>query len=281
MVPTVVPICTAEFVQNVAKAAEDLGFHSLWAPEHVVLFDEYASRYPYSDDGRLGGAGGGPVDPFAVLTYAAGVTTRLRLGTGILLVPQRNPVYTAKDVASLDWMSGGRFDFGVGIGWLREEFKALGVPWARRGERTMAYLEVMKRLWAEGTAEYHGEFYDLPACKQHPKPAQQPHPPIYFGGESDAALRRVAEGGQGWFGFNLDPAGAAARLGDLDGLLRANGRSRADIQVSVCPGRRPVNRDEIAAYKAAGVDQVICIVGGRDAVGTIQRLEALAADTIG
>ncbi len=280
MAPTVVPVCTGEFVQRVARRAEELGFHSIWAPEHVVLFEEYASRYPYTEDGRIGGATGGPVDPFAVLTLAAAVTSRIRLGTGILLVPQRNPVYSAKEVASLDWLSGGRFDFGIGIGWLREEFQALGVPWRRRAERTMAYLEVMKRLWTEGLAEYHGEFYDLPACRQHPKPVQQPHPPLIFGGESDAALERVASGGQGWFGFNLDPAGAAEHLAKLKARLAANGRTREEISVSICPGRRPVTRDVIAAYEAAGVDQVICIVGGRDAEGTIQRLEELAREAM-
>ena len=175
---------------DVAEEADRLGFESVWVPEHVVFFEEYHSRYPYTDDGRLNMRIGGPLDPLQTLTYIAAVTTTIRLGTGILLVPQRNPVYTAKEVATLDWLSNGRVDLGVGIGWLREEFQALGVPWRDRAGRTREYIEVMQRLWAEGVAEYHGEFYDLPPCIQHPKPVQQPHPPIHFGGESDAALRR-------------------------------------------------------------------------------------------
>src|SRR5205823_9832789 len=120
-----------------------------------------------------------------------GLTTRIRLGTGICLVPQRNPVYTAKQVACLDVLSKGRFDFGVGIGWYAEEFAAVGAEFARRGARTRSYLEVMRRLWTEEQPWYEDEFYRLPPVRIAPKPVQQPHPPIIFGGESDAALRRV------------------------------------------------------------------------------------------
>jgi probable F420-dependent oxidoreductase len=275
MPPTGVPVATGEFVSTVARAAEERGFHSLWAPEHVVFFREYASRYPYSEDGRVA-AGGGPIDPFLVLTWAAAATTTLRVGTGICLVPQRNPVYTAKDVASLDWLSGGRFDFGIGIGWLKEEFQALGVPWKDRAGRTREYLEVMKRLWTEDPAEYHGDFYDLPACRQSPRPVQDPYPPLIFGGESEGALRRVADQGQGWFGFNLGPDEAAHHLGHLTVLLEQRSRTRGDISVSICPGRRRLEDGDIERYAEAGVDQVILIAGGRDAESTIARFDDLA-----
>jgi probable F420-dependent oxidoreductase len=278
MPPLGTPIATPDYIRRVAKAAEDLGFASIWAPEHVVLFEQYASKYPYSADGRIGVAPGrGIIDPFAVLTFAAAVTTKIRLGTGICLVPQRNPVYTAKDVASLDWLSGGRFDFGVGIGWLAEEFAALQVPWARRAQRTREYLDVMKALWSDGVSEFHGEFYDLAPCLQEPNPVQTPHPPIIFGGESEPALRRVAECGQGWYGFDLDPEGAADKLGHLTVLLEQNGRTRADIDVSICPMRRPATRELVEAYAEAGVDQVIFLVAGRDADDVVHRLEELAA----
>jgi probable F420-dependent oxidoreductase len=127
------------------------------------------------------------------LAFLAAHTARVRLGTGICLVPQRNPVYTAKEVATVDWLSGGRFDFGVGVGWLAEEFRALDVAFERRGDRCREYLDVMRRLWCDSVSAFAGSFYDLPASRQYPKPVQQPHPPICFGGESDAAMRRVAD----------------------------------------------------------------------------------------
>ncbi|MFN0145318.1 MAG: LLM class F420-dependent oxidoreductase [Dehalococcoidia bacterium] len=282
MPPLGTPIATPAYVRRVAKAAEDLGFHSMWAPEHVVLFEEYSSRYPYTADGRLAVAPGrGIIDPFAVLTFAAAVTDRIRLGTGICLVPQRNPVYTAKEVASLDWLSNGRFDFGIGIGWLAEEFAALQVPWAKRAQRTREYLEVMQALWQDGLSEYHGDFYDLPACRQEPNPIQSPHPPFVFGGESEPALRRVAEVGQGWFGFDLDPEEAADKIGHLTVLLEQNNRSRAQVEVSVCPLRRPASRALVEAYQEAGVDQVIFVMGGRDSDDVVHRLEGLAKEVVG
>jgi len=142
--PAVYPAGTPEYLRTLGTAAEERGFHSLWMAEHVVLFDDYASRYPYAADGRIPASGeSGFLDPFDALSFLAAHTTRIRLGTGICLVPQRNPVYTAKEVATVDWLSGGRFDFGVGVGWLAEEFRALDVPFERRGDRCREYLEVM------------------------------------------------------------------------------------------------------------------------------------------
>lgn len=280
MPPTGTPFGTPDMIGTVAKAADDLGFYSLWAPEHVVFFEDYESRYPYTEDGRLRIRIGGPIDPFAILNYAAAVTKNIRLGTGILLVPQRNPVYTAKEVASLDWLSNGRFDFGVGIGWLKEEFAALDVSWKNRAGRTREYLEVMQQLWSEGVAEYHGEFYDLPACIQHPKPVQQPHPPIIFGGESDAALQRVATQGQGWFGFDLGPEEAKERIATLTKMLETAGRTRSDIQVSVSPLRRAPTPELMEQYAEVGVEQVILPIGGREVADVVGRLEALASELL-
>jgi probable F420-dependent oxidoreductase len=252
-----------EYLRVFAETAEAVGAASLWAPEHVVLMDAYDSRYPYSADGRfpLDPTEGGLGDPFSVLTYLAGVTKRVRLGTGICLVPQRNPVYTAKVVAALDVLSNGRFDFGVGIGWLAEEFAALDVPFARRGARTLAYLEVMRRLWTEPVASYEGDFYSLPPVRFAPKPVQHPPPPIIVGGESDAALRRVAAVGQGWFGWNLTPDETAERLGALDRVLADRGRTRAGVSIVVSPYTKPTqDLDALARYRDAGVDQVVLLV---------------------
>ena len=255
------PFASPDYLHALAAGAEEHRLHSLWVPEHVVLFDDYASHYPYSADGRIPAGGeSGPIDPFAALSFLAAATRTVRLGTGICLVPQRNPVYTAKEVASLDYLSNGRFDFGVGVGWLEEEFKALNVPFERRGARNRAYLEVMRRCWCDPISQYEGEFYSLPPCRQYPKPVQQPHPPIYFGGESDAALKRVADLGQGWFPFSIGPDELAARMQVLTTLLAARGRKRGDIRVAICPYMNSADLDLVKRYRDAGADQVVLMV---------------------
>jgi probable F420-dependent oxidoreductase len=229
-----------EFLRAVGQAVEERGFESVWAAEHVVLFDDYASRYPYAPDGRFpGGGDSGLLEPFTALTFLAGVTGHVRLGTGICLVPQRNPVYTAKQVADLDVLSGGRVDFGVGIGWLREEFEVLQMPFEQRAERCREHVDVMKALWCDEVSEYRGDHYRLRPCRMYPKPVQQPHPPVHVGGESDAALRRVAEFGQGWYSFNRTPEELGDPLRRLDQLLAEKDRSRADVEITVCPYLNP------------------------------------------
>jgi probable F420-dependent oxidoreductase len=277
--PFATPLADGPFLRAVGEAAEGAGFDSLWVAEHVVLFDEYASKYPYSADGRIPAGGkSGILEPFGALSYLAACTQRIRLGTGICLVPQRNPVYTAKEAANVDWLSAGRLDLGVGVGWLAEEFRAVAVPFERRGERCVSYLEVMKRLWCDDVSEYKDEFYELPACRQYPKPVQRPHPPIHFGGESDAALRRVAQIGQGWYGFNVEPEQLAERLRALDRFLAARGRKRADVQITVSPYLREMSPAKLEAYRRAGADQVILLAFARDAAGARATLTKLAEE---
>lgn len=246
-----------DLIAATGRALEDRGVHSYWAPEHVVFFPDYASQYPYATDGKLPGNPDGVLEPLTALAFLAAHTERLRLGTGICLVPQRNPVYTAKQVADVDYLSGGRVDFGVGIGWLREEFQALGVPWEQRAARTRECLSVMKTLWCDEVSSFKGEFYQLPDCLQNPKPVQKPHPPIYFGGESDPALRRVAEVGNGWFGFDLLPGDLTGPLTRLGELLSEAGRSRDDVAIQVSPYLRPITDDDLRRYGEIGVDQVV------------------------
>lgn len=251
---------TAEILRAVGRETEDRGFESIWVPEHVVLFEDYESSYPYSPDGKFpGGADSGMLEPIQALTYLAAVTDRVRLGTGICLLPQRNPVYTAKAVTDLDNLSGGRADFGVGIGWLREEFEALNVPFERRGQRTDEYLEVLKRLWLDETSEFHGELYDLPPCSMYPKPVQTPHPPIHIGGESDAAMRRVARHAQGWFSFDRLPEDLPEPLTRLDAALEAEGRSRSDVVLSVSPYFKQTTPEMMEQYAELGVDRLIVL----------------------
>jgi probable F420-dependent oxidoreductase len=274
------PFGTPEYIHALGTAADERGFHSLWAAEHVVLFDQYQSRYPYAESGRIPVSGeAGMLDPFPALSFLAAVTRTIRLGTGICLVPQRNPVYTAKEVAAVDWLSNGRFDFGVGIGWLAEEFQALGVPFARRAARCRAYLEVMRRCWCDPISQYEGELYTLPPCRHYPKPIQRPHPPIYFGGESDAALKRVADLGQGWYPFSIGPDALAARLRDLDTLLAARGRKRSDLHVLICPYMNTADLDLVKRYRDAGANQVVLMAVGANPDELRSTLDQLA-DTI-
>jgi probable F420-dependent oxidoreductase len=241
----------------------------------VVLFDQYASKYPYSEDGRIGGGPDmGPLEPFVALSFLASATKRIRLGTGVLLVPQRNPVYTAKSVSSLDWLSGGRVELGVGVGWLREEFASLGVPWERRGDRTRSYLGVMRSLWRDEVSQYKDEFYELAPCRQFPKPVQKPNPPVLFGGESDAALARVAEIGDGWYGFNLTPATAKERLAQLDTRLSRAGRRRNDVRIYATPAwREPLTPETAARFAELGVDQVIVSIAARSQDDLLRKLD--------
>ncbi len=271
------PFATSEYIQAMGSGAEERGFDSIWVAEHVVLFDEYASRYPYAADGRIPvPTESGMLDPFPALAYLAACTKTIRLGTGICLLPQRNPVYTAKEAATVDWMSNGRLDLGIGVGWLEEEYAALGVPFERRGARCRAYIDVLKTLWCDDVSEYEGEFYSLPATRQFPKPVQQPHPPIQFGGESDAALRPVADLGQGWYGFNQTAEQVTERIAKLTTMLEKRGRTREEIEISICPYLLGASPEIIAGYEAAGVDRVILLAAAANTEAIPGALDGLA-----
>jgi probable F420-dependent oxidoreductase len=254
---TVNPFATPEYLSDLARAAEERGFAELWLGEHVVMFDEYEPRYPYSDDGRVGlRPESGMLEPFTTIAFLAHATETIRLGTAVCLLPQRNPVYTAKEVATADFLSNGRVDLGIGIGWQREEFEAVDAPFEQRAARCREYIEVMRRLWEDDVSAHSGPFYELAPCRMFPKPAQ-PHVPIYFGGESEPALTRVADLGDGWHGFNLTAERAAERAQRLDTLLAERGRSLDDVDVVVCPYLQPVGPDDVGPYRDAGVDQLV------------------------
>ncbi len=265
------------FIKDAVQMAEAKGVHGIWVPEHVLFFPDYASTYPYSSSGRMPGDPEGLLDPFTALTFIAAHTQRVRLGTGICLVPQRQPVYTAKMVADLDYLSGGRVDFGVGIGWLKEEFQNLGMDFQGRGSRTEEYLLAMKALWSEGISEFKGQTVNLEPCHFNPKPVQRPHPPIIFGGESDAAMRRVARLGDGWYGYDLTPEDLGRRLNSLDAALASTGRDRSQIQVVVGPNRHPVTEQTLYQYASMGADQVVAPMFAGNLAKLEQRLDALTA----
>lgn len=232
--PSANPFATPEFLAALGRGADERGIHSLWVPEHVVLFDDYASSYPYAADGKIPAPpGSGMLDPLTSLAFLAACTEHVRLGTGICLLPQRNPVYTAKEVATVDWLSNGRVDFGIGVGWLREEFEALGVPFDRRGRRTEEYLAVCRALWAGGEARYDGELVRIPPVRTGPRPAQQPHPPIWIAGNSPAAIRRAARIGDGWHAIDLRSDEIVPAVRRLHAAATAAGRDPAAVGVSL------------------------------------------------
>lgn len=273
-------ITPPDLIAGTAQAIEERGFASIWAPEHVIFFDQYKSQYPYAYHGKLLGFDHGMMEPWTVLSYVAANTNRVRLGSSICLVPQRNPVYTAKQITDVDFLSGGRVDFGVGAGWLKEEFDALQVPFERRGARTSDYIRVMQALWTMEKPSYQGEFYTLPECTQNPKPVQTPHPPIFFGGESRPALRRVATQGQGWMGASMMPEDLPEKLALLDTLLGEQGRKRSDIKVYTLPNIAP-KADLFPQYEDLGVEQVIHLVPMKNIDDVRQRLDTMAKMAFG
>jgi probable F420-dependent oxidoreductase len=247
-----------EVIDAVAVSAESNGFATLWSGEHVVMVDEPTSRYPYTADGTIAVAAAADwLDPMIGLSFAAAATHTIKIATGIVLLPEHNPVIMAKQVASLDRLSAGRFVFGVGIGWSREEFNALGVPFADRARRAQDYVAAMRTLWRDDPASLHTDSVHFDNIRVNPKPLQG-RVPIMVGGNSNAALRRVAAWGDGWYGFNLDDVDTVAdRLRTLDTLCREEGRSRADLTVAVAMRAAAVS--DVAALHAMGVDEVVLV----------------------
>jgi probable F420-dependent oxidoreductase len=268
------------WVRCVATNTERLGFATLWAPEHVVLLDRYASKYPYSS-GEFPTPVDTPIgDPFTTLAYAAACTSTIKLATGICLVPEHNPMSLAKTIATTDRLSGGRVILGVGIGWLEEEFQAIGVPWERRAARTREFIDVMRKLWREERSSHSGEFVRFSDVRSYPKPVGRV--PVWFGGESGPALRRVAEYGDGWIGFNLSPAEAAPKVKKIEELLKANGRKRSDVEIAVSPYTKKIKPDDLKRYRDAGVDEVVLVNlrPPRAEEETVKDIEQIARDWV-
>src|SRR4051794_30499195 len=229
----------ASYVRDVAQAAEGLGFHSIWVPEHVVFFEEYESRYPYppspgSTEAPSLPAGQRPglYDPLFTCQAVAAATTTLRVGTAVALVPLRHPLLMAREVTSLDHFSGGRFTLGVGVGWLAEEFDALNVPFASRGAIADEHLGALRALMADEVASFHGTHVRFDDAVMLPMPMTPGGPPILVGGNTAAALRRVARHGDGWYAWNLTPAQFEHGLERLDATL-AGTRPLDDLELQV------------------------------------------------
>jgi probable F420-dependent oxidoreductase len=232
---------------EIAVRAEELGYDSLWAPEHVVLPTPRVRPSPMEPEDPIG-------DPIVVLAHLAACTRRVLLGTGVLILPQRNPLVLAKQLATLDVLSGGRLVVGIGAGYLEPELTAIGVPMASRGARTDAYLAAMRSLWEDPKPAADGEFVSFAGVDAHPRPVQRPLP-VVIGGESPAAWRRTARSAQGWYGFRLSPAEVTDQVAGLRRAAAAAGRTEP-LEVTVTPDA-PLDHDSVRAYAAAGADRLV------------------------
>ncbi len=237
-----------------ASKAEELGFESVWYAEHPAVPVRSDSPFP-ATGGEIPWTYSHFTDPYIALARASGATSTIKLGTGITLVPERNPILLAKEIATLDRFSGGRFLFGIGTGWLREETEIFGGDFEHRWSQTREALEVMKELWTKDEAEYHGKYFNFPPVKSYPKPAQQPHPPIIIGGMARNVLRRIVSHGDGWLPNRVTPGEVEDSRKRLDAMAEEVGRDPRSITISVYG--QPADRDLVRSYLDAGADRVV------------------------
>jgi probable F420-dependent oxidoreductase len=262
------PAAHAALVYGIGEAAERLGFHAVWAGDHLALPRHPSTPYPYGDGTRMLSADASLLDPFAVLAALAGRTERVRLGFGVLVLPYRHPLVTAKWIASLDALSGGRVLLGVGTGWMPEEFAAVGADHARRGADTDAAIGFLRRTFADG---------EVDGLTVLPRPVQRPGPPIWVGGSGGAAVRRAVEHGDGWDAPYLDPDELRAGIERLHAACRTAGRDPDSLVVSV----RGLAADDVdpsllAAYERLGVGHVGVTLPVADPARAVAALESLA-----
>ena len=268
--------CNPAFFVDVAIAADELSYESVWLPEHL-MFTTAMSRSPYPGESHPPVPQDTPVfDAFAYLAFLAARTERVRLGTHVYNIGLRHPFVTARAVQTLDVVSGGRFEFGIGASWLEEEWVAAELDFATRGRRVDECIDVCKQLWTEPAASHHGEFFGFDGAVFEPKPLQQPWPPILVGGESVAALRRAARHGDGWIGMGHTIESAREQIVRLDALLDAAGRVR-DNSFAVCCGGPVASPDDVAAWESIGVTRLIVSPWRRsaEAVAGLERFAEL------
>jgi len=254
-------------ITELARACEERGIESLWVPEHPVVPVHYETRYPLSSDGKMPRAYTELPDIFASLAAAAAVTTRLRIGTGICLVPERDPLLTAHQVATVDWLSGGRFLFGIGAGWLKEEMALFTPHFPYRFGFMREAVAAMRQLWTGEGASFEGKWVRFPPVVCRPQPVQRPHPPVIIGGAGPNVLKRVATWGDGWMPIALPPDGVREARAELGRLAHQQGRDGAELTITVMTGAPPggdtpaldmvPSRDLLAAYADAGADRVV------------------------
>jgi probable F420-dependent oxidoreductase len=266
------PCANPSTAAAVARAAEAAGFESLWTGEHIVLPEPQAPPSPVPADTPF-------IDSAIALAFVAAHTHRVRLGTGIIILPQRNPVVLAKELASVDVLSNGRLIFGIGIGYLQPEFAAIGAPFDHKGPRSEEFLAAMIALWSMEKPEYHGRFLSFAGINAMPRPVQKPHPEIVFGGHTQEAYSRAARLAKGWFGFAQDLEGTAKCIEGLRHACSEAGRNFDDLDVSITPRGR-VNLDMAKRFAELGVSRLILLHRGRDENGVLDFVKQTEHDVI-
>ncbi|MDP6563404.1 MAG: TIGR03619 family F420-dependent LLM class oxidoreductase [Alphaproteobacteria bacterium] len=295
--PTRGPLGNPDDIAEIARAGEGLGYGTIVIGDHIVFPIKVASPYPYTVDGGFPGVGDA-MEQLTLMSYVAGITTTPRLVTSVMILPHRNPLVTAKILATIDVLSKGRVTVGVGVGWMREEFEALGAPdFDKRGAASNEYLEIFKKCWTRDPVSHDGEFYAFKDLHCQPQPVQKPHPPIWIGGHSRAALRRVAKYGDGWHPVGatsaspLAPGEFQGLLDELKRLVEAEGRDFAALTISFKapsydPGLIPEGHDrllftgeperiaeDLRAYQAMGVHEVVFDFRSPPAAKTIENMD--------
>jgi probable F420-dependent oxidoreductase len=302
-IPTRGSMGSLETIRRLGRAADEYQFDSIWITDHIVIPKATKSKYPYAADGRLDlEAAQHYLDALTVLSYLAGVTERVALGSSVLILPYRNPVLVAKMIATLDVLSRGRVILGVGVGWMREEFQALNLTtFEERGAATDEYIQILRELWTKDWPSYRGRFYSLDEVRFFPKPVQKPHPPIWIGGHTKAAIRRAARLGDGWHPIGLrPPAGLlpdeyAKAVADLRSQAREAGRDPRTITLSFCApikftdgaastvrtpfiGSRDQIVEDIRAYQRLGVSHLIFDFAGPSVDAIVEQLHRFAEE---
>jgi probable F420-dependent oxidoreductase len=290
------PDCGRQTFEAMAAKAEETGLDTLWASDHLVIPALKTSRYPGRADGAMPDTWvHAYYQPFSVLNYMAALTQTVRLGMSVLILPMRNPIEVAAQVAELDCLSGGRVDFGVGIGWFREEFEALGYDFTTRGKRTDEGLDAIKALWSDQAATFDGAFYRFEDTRLSPKPAQTPHPPIYVGGNSPAAMRRTARHGDVWHPLKLKPEQLVETRPELDAYLDAVGRPAASVTMALkvaitfqdgppgegqdlTEGRPQDIADAIRRYEDVGTDEICLDIRTDSAAAALDAMDRFAGE---
>ena len=268
---------SAERMIEIAQHAEGAGIESVWTFEHVIIPTEYESVYPYSRDGKM------PilpetwfVDPLISLSHIAAATKTIRLGTGVNIFPQANPMLFAKQVASLDVLSSGRLELGLGIGWLAEEYEAMGTPFARRGARFDDYLAAMRKVWSGDVVEHRSDFLSWHHFKSYPLPAQRPHPPILIGGVTTKALQRVVDAAQGWYAPSDSESQLREKTAELRRLAGQAGRPMDTIEVTTSwrVGKRP---DALAMFEDLGIGRVVAFLTSTGDSDPLKAIDMIAS----
>ena len=270
---------TSADVAVLARKAEELGFESCWVPEHTIVPVQTDSKYPGTPDGSIPPSMDDMADPLIALARASAVTRTIKLGTSVSLVPEHNPLLMAKQIATLDRLSNGRFIYGIGAGWLKEETEIMGGDFEHRWGQSREAVLAMKELWTKDEAEFHGRFYDFPLVKCSPKPLQKPHPPVYLGGSAARVFQRVVAYGDGWMPVRVNPEQVRAGRAKLDELAEAVGRDPKSIRLMVY--NLPADRDLIQRMEEAGADRVVVPAPRGSESEVLPGLERLAEQVLG